>query len=112
MSTISRIVPGRFDTTATRSPSEIASSMLWVMNTTVCPSLDQTFELALQDLASHGVEGTERFVGQKHPGLGHHGPGNADPLSHATGQLVGIRLLEAAQPTLAMVSRALPGFVL
>ena len=63
----------------------MASSMEWVMKMTVCfDSAMMRLQLALHDLAGHGVERRERLIHEQHLGLGHERPGQTDALAHAT----------------------------
>jgi hypothetical protein len=58
---------------------------------------DEALELTLHRLARHRVDRRERLVGQQDIRLGDQRPGDADPLLHAAGQLVRVRLFEASQ---------------
>ena len=74
--------------TAMRSPRMIASSTSWVTNTTVLPSSRcRRGELALQLGAHDRVDGAERLVHQQHRRVGGEGPGDADALLLAAGEL-------------------------
>ncbi len=93
--------PGRALITAMRSPSRIASSIEWVMNTMVLRSsgpLHQLQQFLLQDFAGLRVERGERLVHQQHRRVHRQRPHQADALLHAAGELIGIVLLEAGEP--------------
>ena len=95
----SRIRPGRALITATRWPRKTASSMSWVMKTTVVPVRRQIAEqLLLQPLAGLRVEGTERLVHEQHLGLVGQAARDRDALLHAAGQLVRVAVGELGQP--------------
>ena len=63
---VSLIRPGRVAITATRCPRKTASSMSWVMNTTVVPVAARSRAAPPGALAGLGVEGAERLVHQQH----------------------------------------------
>ena len=95
------IRPGLDDSTRTRSASSTASSMLCVTIridlTGALVPFPQLDELAAQVLRGQHVEGGERLVHQQRVRLGDDGAGEADPLPHAAGQLLGVGGLEAVQ---------------
>ena len=59
------------------------------------------FELVVEQVAGHGVEGAEGFVHEHDVGVLGEGPGEGDPLVHAAGELVGSLLAEVVRWTLA-----------
>ena len=100
-SSISLMRPGRAVITAMRSPSRIASSIEWVMNTMVLRSSGAASaqQFLLQHLAGLRVERGERLVHQQHRRVHRERADEADALLHAAGELIGIVLLEAGSPT-------------
>src|SRR6478672_3571407 len=54
-------------------------------------------ELVVEQVAGHGVEGSERLVHEQHRGLGGQGPGQRDALAHAAGELVRAPVGEVAE---------------
>src|SRR3954454_9944119 len=95
-----------------RSPSLSASARSWVMNTIVLPtswwSRMTSFCMSRRISGSRaengspehkmlGVEGRERLVEHQDVGVGGQRPGEADPLLHAAGELVGEVVLIAGQ---------------
>src|SRR5690606_37892237 len=48
-------------------------------------------------LSSQCVEGTERLVHEQHLGFNGQGPGDTHPLSHASGEFMGVVVLEAVE---------------
>ena len=95
-----------------RSPSRIASSIEWVMNTMVLRSSGRSIsvqQLLLQDFAGLRVERGERLVHQQHRRIHRQRAHQADALLHAAGELIGIVLLEAGEPDqLEIVADPLP----
>ena len=74
--------------TATLSPSAIASSMSWVTSTIVLRTFVlQVEQLALEPGPHDGVDGTERLVHQQHRRVGGQGAGHPDPLLLAAREL-------------------------
>ena len=57
----------------------------------------QVHEVGAQGLGGQHVEGGEWLVHQQQLGMHHQAPGEAHPLAHAAGQLLGIGVLEAVQ---------------
>ena len=104
--------PGRALITAMRSPSRIASSIEWVMNTMVLRSSGRSIsceQLLLQDFARLRVERGERLVHQQDRRIHRERAHQADALLHAAGELIGIVLLEAGEPDeLEIVRRRAP----
>ena len=75
--------PGRADITMMRSPRKIASSMLWVMNTTVRRSRSQSRTISsCRIIRSCASKRCERLVHQQHLGLHHQRASDRDPLPH------------------------------
>ena len=96
--TIALMRPGCAVITTMRSPSAIASSMPWVMNSTVFWLPSQMLQqLVLQDQLVLRVERGERLVHQQDLGIGHQGAREADALAHAAGELLRIVSAEAGQ---------------
>ena len=62
-------------------------------------------QLVVHQVAGHGVEGAERLVHEQHVGLLGQRPGQGHPLAHATGQLVGLLVDEAARGAPARAAR-------
>src|SRR5262249_46996379 len=60
----------------------------------LCPQLKQ---LVLQQLTRLLIDGAERFVHQDYVGVGRQRPRKADPLSHATAELMRIVALKSVQ---------------
>ena len=91
--------PGRAVITAMRSPSTIASSMEWVMNTMVLRSSGaaQLQQLVLEDFAGLGIERGERLVHQQDRRIDGQRADEADPLLHAARQLIRIVPLEPGE---------------
>ena len=101
--------PGRAVITAMRSPSRIASSIEWVMNTMVLRSsgpLHQLQQLLLQNFAGLRVERGERLVHQQDRRVDGERADEADALLHAAGELIGIVLLEAGEADQVEIMRA------
>ena len=84
-----------------RSPSRIASSIEWVMNTMVLRSSGRSIsaqQLLLQDFAGLRVERRERLVHQQDRRVHGERAHQAHALLHAAGELIGIVALEAGEP--------------
>ena len=92
--------PGRALITAMRSPSRIASSIEWVMNTMVLRSSGRSMsceQFLLQDFAGLRVERGERLVHQQDRRVHRERAHQPDALLHAAGELIGIVPLESGQ---------------
>ena len=90
--------PGRADRTTTRSARKTASGMLWVTMTMVAPRRSQSpSSSAIEPVTGERIERPERLVQEQHAGFQGQGPGEGDPLGHATRQLGRQRVLETCQ---------------
>ena len=98
ISSIVSIRPGRGDITTTRSDSSTASSIEWVMNSTVFFVFSQDpLEIEAHLLARQRIERAEWLVHHQKRRLVHQRAGDGDALLHAAGQFVGPLVGEIAQ---------------
>ena len=93
--------PGRGDITTTRSASSTASSMLWVMNTTVLRRLrPQRLQVDAHLLARERVERAEGLVHQQQRRVVDQRAHDRRALLHAARELARIAVAELAEPDL------------